>query len=153
MEPRLRAERAESTLASGFGAGANASLIAVANPPSPAERTAVDQLRTQNQPRPQRRGRGTRAVQRRQGHSNRRDHPRAIRLGGVPVEELAFVRAARERGPFDWFHEVAHLRGLLSGGGRSSQGVLRRRKRVLLLRQRMSYDVRIVGLSTRPCNR
>src|SRR5215213_1405857 len=39
--------QAYDMVAQGFGAGANASLIAVANAPSAAERTAVDQLRTQ----------------------------------------------------------------------------------------------------------
>jgi putative drug exporter of the RND superfamily len=39
--------QAYDMVAQGFGAGANASLIAVANTPSAAERTAVDQLRTQ----------------------------------------------------------------------------------------------------------
>jgi RND superfamily putative drug exporter len=39
--------QAYDMVAQGFGAGANASLIAVANTPSAAERTAVDQLSTQ----------------------------------------------------------------------------------------------------------
>jgi putative drug exporter of the RND superfamily len=39
--------QAYDMVAQGFGAGANASLIAVANTPSAAERTAVEQLRTQ----------------------------------------------------------------------------------------------------------
>ena len=89
--------QAYDMVAQGFGAGANASLIAVADTPSAAERTAVDQLRAQIGRDPQRRGRGTRAVQRRQGHGDRRDHPegRAVVAGHEVARRAAAQRRAR----------------------------------------------------------
>ena len=141
--------QAYETVVEGFGAAANASLIAVANTPSATERTAVDRLRTQIKSRPQRRGRGARAVQRRQGHGHGRDHPagRAVVDGHQGARRAAARRRARpERSRCEARRRHRDDRRPGQGDRRPAAAVHRSRRRAVLPAARRAFRAPVIAL-------